>query len=176
MRDAEARRILVETAVRDAAPALLAYFARRVTPAEDAADLLAETLEIVWRKSSALPDEPRPWMFGIARNLLLHHRRGQARRRALADRLRAELAVQPHPGFADDHAELHGALGTLDAIDREIIGLVHWDGFALVEVAGILRMKEPTVRSRYHRAKLRLRELLAPAIVNTNGFSEEYRM
>ncbi len=42
-------------------------------------------------------------------------------------------------------------------VDRDIIGLVHWEGFSLVEVSRILRMKEGTVRSRYHRARTSLR-------------------
>ena len=58
------------------------------------------------------------------------------------------------------HEELHAALSALDQVDREIIALVHWDGFALVEASRILGMKEGTVRSRYHRARAALRTQL----------------
>src|SRR5690606_16892409 len=70
------RRARVERAVQEHAPALLSYFARRAVQREDAADLLAETLLVLWRRSRSLPDaddEIRPWMFGIARNVLMHH-------------------------------------------------------------------------------------------------------
>lgn len=161
----EERRLRVERAVAAHAPALLTYLVRRTTPPHDAADLLAETLVVVWRRAAALPaheEEARAWMFGIARNVLLRHHRGVRRREAIADRLRIRLAEAPRPGFTDssEFADLHDALAGLDQVDRDIIGLVHWDGFALIEVSRILRMKEGTVRSRYARARARLRDEL----------------
>lgn len=160
------RRTRIEHAVSSNAPALLAYFARRVTPAHDAADLLSETLLIVWKRAAALPsndDEIRPWMFGVARNILMHYRRSTIRRQAVADRLRSQLSATIMPGFADssEFDDLHEALRTLDQTDRDIIGLVHWDGLSLVEASRVLRMKEGTVRSRYHRARSRLRDELS---------------
>lgn len=157
----------IENAVRAHSPALLAYFVRRVEPSHEAADLLAETLLVLWRRAASLPavdEEVRPWMFGIARNVLLHHYRASSRRRAIADRLRDLLSTTPHAGFdaASEHDELREALQTLEEIDRDIIGLVHWDGFSLVEASRILRMNESTVRSRYHRARARLRAALSP--------------
>ncbi|GAA2864977.1 RNA polymerase sigma factor [Microbacterium arabinogalactanolyticum] len=170
---ADERRVRVERAVQDHASALLGYFVRRVALREDAADLLAETLLVLWRRSRSLPDaddDVRPWMFGIARNVLLHHQRGGARRHAVVEKLRGVLEATPHPGFADpaEHDELHRALAQLDPLDRDIIGLLHWEGFSLVEVARMLRMKEGTVRSRYHRARAALREQLADAAVRSN--------
>lgn len=171
---ADEQRRRIERAVPDHSPALLAYFVRRVDPGHVAADLLAETLLILWKRAGALPardDEVRPWMFGIARNVLLHHRRSTARRYALADRLRSQLSADPSPGFTDDPAfgDLHDALGTLDQTDRDIIGLLHWDGLSLVEIARVLRMKEGTVRSRYHRARERLRDELAPVASSSDA-------
>jgi RNA polymerase sigma-70 factor (ECF subfamily) len=163
--DSDIRTARVQRAVASHAPSLLAYFVRRVDPAEDAADLLGETLLIIWKRASSMPSddaEMRPWMFGVARNVLLHHYRRNTRQSAVTDRLRSMLSVTPHPGFADptEYADLHAAVRKLDVVDRDIIGLVHWDGFTLVETSRILRMKEPTVRSRYHRARATLRELL----------------
>lgn len=170
--DEQRRR--VERAVPEHSPALLAYFVRRVQPADAAADLLAETLFALWKRASALPandEEIRPWMFGIARNVLHHHRRSAARRHALADRLRSQLSAEPAPGFVDGFAfsDLHEALRMLDQTDRDIIGLLHWDGLSLVEIAQVLRMKEGTVRSRYHRARERLRHELADVSPSLEG-------
>jgi RNA polymerase sigma factor (sigma-70 family) len=163
---ADERHRRIERAVPEHSPALLAYFVRRVDPAHLAADLLAETLLALWKRANALPardEEIRPWMFGIARNVLLHHHRSTARRQALADRLRSQLSAGPASGFVDSaaFADLHEALDTLDSTDRDIIGLLHWDGLPLVEIARVLRMKEGTVRSRYHRARERLRQELS---------------
>lgn len=160
------RRTRIERAVTTHAPALLAYFARRVTPAHDAADLLSETLLVVWKRVAALPsndDEIRPWMFGVARNILMHHQRSTIRRQAVADRLRSQLSATTTSGFVDssEFDDLHEALRALDQTDRDIIGLVHWDGLSLVEVGRVLRMKDATVRGRYHRARMRLRDELS---------------
>lgn len=160
-----AARYRIEDAVSTNSAALLAYFARRVQPTHQAADLLGETLLIVWKRAASLPardEEIRPWMFGIARNVLLHHQRAAGRQRALADRLRSMLDMPSQPGFVNDTVfeELHSALARLDELDRDIIGLVHWDGFTLVETSRILGMKEGTVRSRYHRARTTLRTML----------------
>jgi DNA-directed RNA polymerase specialized sigma24 family protein len=78
------------------APRLLSYFERRVGVREDAADLLGETLLVLWRRSSDIPAsdiEAAMWLFGVARRVLAGHRRGGKRRLALAERLRNELAV-----------------------------------------------------------------------------------
>lgn len=152
------------------APSLLTYFTRRVSDTSDAADLLAETLLVVWRRSADLPRDPdqaRMWTYGVARRVLATHRRGGVRRNALAARLRAELELaQPASHTPDDssthaHAAVHAALERLSPLDREIVRLVHWDGFTLAEVATLLGKRPGTVRSRYHRARQRLREHLS---------------
>lgn len=161
----DARTARITAAVDANASDLLAYLARRVDQPEDAADLLSETFLVLWRRASSLPEadsELRPWIFGIARKILLRHYRHSTKQRAISDRLRSILLVVPHPGFADptEHSELHDAISRLDPVDRDIIGLVHWEGFSLVEVSRIVAMKEGTVRSRYHRARTSLRSQL----------------
>lgn len=59
--------------VKDHAGSILDYFIRRVPDREDAADLLGETLVVVWRKVRSVPADPgeaRMWMFGVARRVL----------------------------------------------------------------------------------------------------------
>lgn len=148
------------------APALLAYFARRVAVTEDAADLLGDLYVVVWRRRSAIPGEPvaaRMWLYGAARKVLARHRRSTGRRVALSARLREQLAthpevVAPHDGPGAAVREL---IASLDPLDREIITLAYWEGFSFVEIAAILRMPAATVRSRHARAKARLRDSLA---------------
>lgn len=169
MREREQRAQRVTAAVRDHSPALLGYFARRTAHREDAADLLAETLLILWREASRIPerdDQIRAWMFGVAHNVLLHHYRSTARRRAATERAREALRAEPHPGFRDpdEHDDLHAAIRVLSPADRDLIGLVHWEGFSLVEAAGILQLNESTVRSRYHRAKQVLKTALQETV------------
>ena len=152
----------VERLIEMNAHALLAFFMRRTAQPEDAADLLGDTLLVIWRKARSLPaddGEARMWMFGVARNVLSTQRRGQRRRDALQERLRSELSVVTIRQ-GDDHPELGVALSRLDPLDQEIIRLVHWDGFTQVQAAHLLDIEEGTVRSRHHRARQRLRSLL----------------
>lgn len=155
---------LVQTAVETTAPALLAYFVRRVEVAEDAADLLSDTLLVIWRKASSIPrdeTEARMWMFGVARRVLVTHRRTHTRRSALQDKLRAELAGHTSAPSAEESLDVRAAIETLEPLDQEILRLVFWDGFTQAEVARLLEMPEGTVRSRTHRAREHLRQVLA---------------
>jgi RNA polymerase sigma-70 factor (ECF subfamily) len=139
---------------------LLNYFLRRTDNADDAADLLGETLLVVWRREDAIPadaTEARMWMFGVARRVLSGHRRSRSRRDALSERLGATLATVAQEDSDSDAESLRVAIATLPELDREIVRLVYWDGFTLAAVAQMLRMRPATVRSRMARAKSRLR-------------------
>jgi len=141
--------------------ALFAYFARRVISTDDAADLTSEVLLTMWRKVDAMPSGPaeaRMWAFGIARNVLANHRRGLLRRRKLRERLTGEALVSSDSRPVRD--DVWEALSTLPDTDREIIQLVHWDGFSLADTAKILGKKPGTIRSRYSRARATLRSYL----------------
>ncbi|MEV7692319.1 sigma-70 family RNA polymerase sigma factor [Microbacterium sp. NPDC089189] len=149
-------------AVRRESGALLDYFVRRTPVREDAADLLGETLVVVWRKARSLPVDPteaRMWMFGIARRVLSQNHRSGTRRRALAERLADHLRSSGAPSD-DDHPDVREAIARLEEIDQEIIRLVYWDGFSLVEAARVLKMNAATVRSRHARARARLQTAL----------------
>ncbi|MFE6734234.1 RNA polymerase sigma factor [Microbacterium sp. NPDC057741] len=164
----------LEDAFRSEATALLGYFMRRVTPQEDAADLLSETFLAAWKSPSLGSIEPvgiRPWLYGIAANVLRQHRRGKGRRTALGDKLRANVVADLAagldgvvPGVDPDLAEhIRDIVSTLPELDREIITLVYWEGFTQEEVAAILGKRAVTVRSRLSRTRAVLRERLAAA-------------
>jgi RNA polymerase sigma factor (sigma-70 family) len=145
-------------AVEPLMPDLLAYFARRVTPRDDAADCLSETLLVLWRKRRAIPgnrDELRAWAFGIARNVLANHVRGRVRRSALAERVRAEIrvSVEVEPLGME-------LLDVLQPDDRELVRLIIWDGFGVAEAGSLLGIRPGAARMRFSRAKDRLRHAL----------------
>ena len=66
--------------------ALLSYALRRVGRPEDAADVVADTFLVAWRRRSSVPagDEGRLWLYGVARHVLANHRRGVARHPAIS--------------------------------------------------------------------------------------------
>lgn len=152
----------IEPLVRELAPALLAYFSRRVWPAEEAADCLSETLLAIWRRRADLPkdhDGQRAWAFGIARRVLSNFRRGAVRRMALSDRLRESLERSDAPK-ADSDGVVAEALAALKEKERELVTLILWDGFGVAEAGAILGLKPATARTRYARAKAKLRDLI----------------
>jgi RNA polymerase sigma-70 factor (ECF subfamily) len=143
------------------APAVHHYLARRIGDAAD--DLLAETFLIAFRRRAEyrpLHLEVRPWLFGIATNLLHRFVRQEARRyRALA-RMPADRAG---PGLADEAADrvdaqalrraLAAALAALKPGDRDVLLLVAWAQLSYLEIAAALGIPVGTVRSRLHRAR-----------------------
>ena len=142
---------------------LLAYFERRIDRHEEAADLLAEVLHIAWRRHRICPDDKvraRMWLYKIAANVLANHRRAARRRTALADRLREHLATTGRDGPSEMSAAVADAVRALPSEHRELVALVHWDGFSIAEAAEILGVGASTARSRYAVAKASLRRRL----------------
>jgi RNA polymerase sigma factor (sigma-70 family) len=146
------------------------FVARRLGPGL-ADDLASETFLIAFdrrRRFDMRQASARPWLYGIAANLVARHRRSELRRyRALA---RAD-----RPATVDGHAEL--VAGRLDASaqrgrlasalleiaerDREVLLLVAWGQLSCEEAARALGIPAGTTRSRLHRARSRTRAALA---------------
>lgn len=105
---------------------VLAYALRRVTHPEDAADVVAETLLVAWRRLDDVPPGPqaRLWLFGVARRQLANQRRGELRRSRLAGRLRDELREGRSVATPDEQAfAVRAALEALHPDDREMLTL-----------------------------------------------------
>lgn len=144
---------------------LLSYFLRR-TAADPAHDLVAEVFLVAWRRRQTAPDGPelRPWLFKVARNVLRNHRRTVTRRRRLADRLRAAArpgVAAPPPEPSDVGARLRRALSQLREPDREILQLAAWEQLTTGELAAVLGCAPNAAAVRLHRARNRLRAVLA---------------
>ena len=162
----------IEVVVDDNADAVLRYLRRRVAEPEEAADLLGHVLLALWQNGSRIPTgdtDARMWCFGIARNVLREHFRHTVKRVALADELRDHLRDTTVQENAADSAaeanmrasEVRKAVASLDKRSRELVTLVHWDGFSIAEAARLLAINESTARTRYGRALQRLQTDLA---------------
>lgn len=158
------RRAALRAALRATSADLLRYLERRVPAREDAADLLGETMLQAWRRVDACPPEDptrqRMWLFTIAAHVLANHRRSARRRTALTERLRGHVAAQPVPDPGEAAAVRDAVLRLRDA-HRELVMLVHWDGFTLLEAAELLGVNASTARGRYAAARETLRAALA---------------
>ena len=138
--------------------AVWAYAARRVGP-DRAPDVVHETFLVAWRRLDDVPAGAAPWLLGVARNTILHERRGAARRAQLDERL-AGLASPPDAA-AETDGELLRAARQLPLADRELLALLAWDGLTVAEAAVVLGWRPVTARVRLHRARARLAALLA---------------
>jgi RNA polymerase sigma-70 factor (ECF subfamily) len=138
---------------------VLGYALRRVDEPADAADVVAETFLVAWRRLADVPDDDaaRPWLLGVARRALANQRRGARRRDGLAERLAQELAARvPEPADDEDRV-VRRALANLAESDRELLLLAGWEGLTPAEIATVTGLRGVTVRSRLHRARGRLR-------------------
>lgn len=141
---------------------LLSYAIRRVREPSDAADIVAETMTVAWRRRADLPpnDEQRLWLFGVARNILANQRRREVRRSQLAKRLRDELEHHQQQNEPADDSPVLAALRRLSIKDQDLLGLHAWEGLRPEEIAVVLGCTPVAARVRLHRARQRLRNAL----------------
>lgn len=164
---ARAREARFDALARAVAKPLHRYLLRRAD-ADAVDDILAETMLVLWRRLEDVPglgrgpvtdpDSVLPWCYGVARGCLSNARRADGRRLRLVERL-TRTAQPPRPGEAE-HPELHTALGTLGALDREVVLLWAWEGLAPREIAEVTGLTANAVSIRLHRAKKKLAALL----------------
>jgi RNA polymerase sigma factor (sigma-70 family) len=151
------------------APALHRYVTRRLGEAL-ADDIVAETFLAAFRRRDRYDPgraDARPWLYGMAANLIGHHRRWEVRSYlALARTGIDEVAegytdrVEARVSASAVHRDLAEALAALSADDREVLLLVAWAELSYEEVAKALDIPLGTVRSRLHRARKRTRAAL----------------
>jgi RNA polymerase sigma factor (sigma-70 family) len=147
-------------------------FLTRLVPVEAADDLAAETFLIAFRRRGAFRLEAtsaRPWLLGIAANLLRRHARQNRRmwRAHLRHAIGREAASNDPWLDADARLDaaaladrLAGALLRLRAQDREVLLLYVLGDLSYEEVAQAMGIPVGTVRSRLARARRIVRELL----------------
>jgi RNA polymerase sigma factor (sigma-70 family) len=141
---------------------LAAYLRRRAPPAE-VEDLLADTFLVAWRSLERVPDDALPWLYGVARRVLANERRGTARSRALAARLRREPRPAQRATLPVEVSEpVRSALLALPEREREAVLLIAWEELTPAQAAAALGCSATAFRVRLHRARGRLVRSLAP--------------
>lgn len=156
-----------EQIFRDNARPVLS-FALSCTRPEEAKDVVAQTFLVAWRRFSDLPEEPLPWLIGVARRTLADRRRADRRREALWSRLASDRPVSTSadvdvPGQIHLRGSIGLALQALRPDDREILVLVAWQGFTIEQLAKALGCSKQTASVRLHRARRRFAALLDEA-------------
>lgn len=147
---------------------LLAYARRRVDPVT-ADDVVAETFLVAWRRRDVVPSgHERPWLYGIARNVIRNSARSARRQQAFRETLRGLAHQKPYdPQPVDEQAEvMRSALFGLSEDDREILMLVTWEGLSYADIGRVLDITANAVAIRVHRARKRLAEQVAEFLRN----------
>jgi len=148
------------------------YVVRRLG-ADAADDLVAETFLRAFRQRDRYDmtrADARPWLYGIATNLIGSHRRAETRQyRALA-RTGIDPVSEPFTDRVDAavsasaaNKKLAAALAGLPAAHRDTLLLVAWGDLSYEEAAAALGVPVGTVRSRLSRARSKLRRTLGDA-------------
>jgi RNA polymerase sigma factor (sigma-70 family) len=150
---------------RDHCRPVHAYLRRHTGTAAAADDLLQEVFLVAWRRHEQKPTASsyRPWLLGVAHKTLLHHWRSTGRQGRLAQRLQGQARPVEH-----DHAERVGircwmeqALRRLTPDEQRLLWLSYWAELPVADVARELGCSAAAVKTRLHRARQRLRALMA---------------
>ncbi|MFF3441932.1 RNA polymerase sigma factor [Streptosporangium sp. NPDC002721] len=146
---------------------ILGYVLRRCQNTDDAADVVAETFAVAWRRIDEIPpgDEARLWLYGVARRALANHRRGELRHERRTAALREQIAASPAlsgPPPAE-YTQLGRVFRSLNDDDRELLSLVAWERLDTEQVARTLGITRNAVRVRLHRARKRFTHALDDA-------------
>ncbi|MFC8038158.1 RNA polymerase sigma factor [Paenarthrobacter sp. NPDC057355] len=151
------------------APIIYRYAARRAGDFV-AEDVTSETFLVAWQQLGSYDharEDARPWLFGIATNLLRHHHRAEARM------LKTVAKAASPEGLSDDTdriaaqvdataatGRLARTLKNMAAIDRETVLLCAWADLSYEGIALAMKVPVGTVRSRLNRARRVLRSQL----------------
>ena len=161
-----ARFLALVDAVR---PDLHRYCARMTGSSADGEDVVQDTLARAYYQVADLDEMPalRPWLFRIAHNLAIDHHRRSVHR--AAEPLDAALDVadsaerEPDALLARRQA-VHLAIGSflkLAPAQRACVILKDVLDHSLDEIAALLELSVPSVKSALHRGRAVLRELPA---------------
>jgi RNA polymerase sigma factor (sigma-70 family) len=158
---------------RDHSGAVYSYCFHRLGSWSAAEDATSVVFLEAWRRRSDVvvwSGSLRPWLLGVATNVMRNQRRAARRYDAALYRLPPARAEPDHADEVaarlDDERRMREILDDLASLDRgmrEVVTLVAMEGLSYGEAAVALGIPTGTVRSRLARARVRLQKVGADA-------------
>ena len=161
----EAREDRFRALYESTRPQIIAYALRRAASRDDAADVVAETFEIAWRRLDDIPISQGDllWLYVTARYVLSNHGRRMRRRDEVTIRLGEELrGVELREEASDEESVvMRLCLDALPPAERELLMLSGWEGLSSAQMGRVLGCTPAAARIRLHRARVRLKSEMA---------------
>jgi RNA polymerase sigma factor (sigma-70 family) len=133
-------------------------------------DLMAETFLLAFRQRERYDParaDARPWLYGIATNLVGRHNRTEVRLWRAIARTGVDSAVESPADQVTDRVsaqtarpELAAALARLNRGQRDVLLLTAGGGLSSAEIGTALGIARGTVHSRLNRARKRMSDAL----------------
>lgn len=137
-----------------AKPKLQKYVARRVFG--DSSEIVDEIFLTAWRRRADIPvdhDAQMMWLYATGRRTIANTLRWRARL-DLFNRTNTTLVETATSNNSSETTILvHDCLSRLRKKDREILLLIEWDEFSILEAATILEISEAAVTKRLKQAR-----------------------
>jgi RNA polymerase sigma factor (sigma-70 family) len=143
--------------------AVWAYLARRAGR-QQAEDLLGQVWVAAFGSREAYDrsyDDARPWLFGVALNMLHRHWRSRPAEVSVPDVAVLEQGWDPWPAVderMDAETILRTALAGLRPQEREVLTLMAWEDLTITDAARALGIPPGTARRYLHQARQALRD------------------
>jgi RNA polymerase sigma-70 factor (ECF subfamily) len=176
----DAEPLTPELVFREYAPRIYNLARRMLGNDADAEDVTQDVLLQVVRKLDTFRGDAQiaTWLHRVTVNAALAHRQKRANRQKhesgeageeVLETAAPETAVKrwnvspEEPVLAAEQAEMiEKAINTLPEPFRDVYVLADVEGLPNAEIGEILGLSVPAVKSRLHRARMRMRDLLAP--------------
>lgn len=163
------KRDAFSTAYRSYYSAVLSYIRRR-TDGDNAEDLTAEVFTRAWNRWDSRKGTELPWIYGIARHVVLEHYRVRDKNAAIERAVQEASSGSATPmQEVDERFTICSALERLNLSDREILALHAWENLEPAEIAQVLGISTNSARVRLHRARHRLANLLYSTSGTSHG-------
>ena len=124
-------------------------------------------------------DSALPWLYGIAHNLLRAELRGRERERSATARWAARTTTDAPLDEVEDRLDARrrpvlAAVAALPPDEREVLLLIAWEDLTPSQAAAVLGIPAGTARSRLHRARALLRDVLAASASDSMTCKENH--